>query len=369
MSEAVPPPADPIDPAGPAGLAAVAQHAWEDTYPRDDRGRPVAPRVQRLVMLDVINHPTRDDADRLEHALGALEQRWPRGPHGLLMALGWGPGWFERRTESSSPVGRPLPLARWEDPELEDIDACLHLASDRPEVLDDVVALLFGPGRYDQRRCLAIREIRTGFVGAGLPAGHLDGAGISSESPLLLGFHSGLTGNQATEAEVTITRGRMTGGTTMHVSRILLDVQAWYARSADERAARMFAPSISAEQAADLVEDAKSDPELVASLAAEHGVVGHAQAAARARLDGRPRINRRDFATLDDGRPGTHFVSIQRTIADFNATRGAMNAADARHHHQAIGHRENNGINTVVEVISRANFSVPPRALRAFPLL
>ena len=97
------------------------------------------------------------------------------------------------------------------------------------------------------------------------------------------------------------------------------------------------------------------------------GIIGHAQAAARARLDGCPRINRRDFVTFDDGTPGTHFVSLQRDLEDFNATRAVMNGADGPHHHPAVGLRSNNGINAFMEVVTRATFVDPPRAQRAYP--
>jgi hypothetical protein len=120
-------------------------------------------------------------------------------------------------------------------------------------------------------------------------------------------------------------------------------------------------------EAALFVNDAPSDFEHLPATARRHGLVGHAQAAARARRDGRPRLNRRDFVTFDDGIPGTHFVSLQRDLEDFNATRAVMNAADARRHHPAVGLRANNGINAFMEVVSRATFAVPPRARRAYP--
>jgi hypothetical protein len=44
-----------------------------------------------------------------------------------------------------------------------------------------------------------------------------------------------------------------------------------------------------------------------------------------------------------------------------------MNAADARHHHPAIGARHQNGINAVIDVCTRATFAVPARARRAYP--
>lgn len=91
--------------------------------------------------------------------------------------------------------------------------------------------------------------------------------------------------------------------------------------------------------AAALSDDAPADYERLPETARAYGIVGHAQAAARARLDGRPRLNRRDFATVDGGIPGTHFVSLQRDLEDFNATRAVMNAADARRHHPSASDR------------------------------
>lgn len=347
----------------------AAQHAWEATFATDREGRPVAPRFHRLLMLDVTGTPSPGDADRLETALRELERRFAYGPEGLLSCLGWGAGWFERQSRLPSPIARPLPLARWEDPILEDIDACLHLASDDEHRLAEVTAELFGPGPLDQRARLALREVRTGFVGGGLPAERLAASGIPPHSPLLLGFHSGLRGNQATEARITIPDGPLAGGTTMHVSRIVLNLERWYAHDPDSRAARMFSPAVRARDAEALVDDAPSHADRVPALATRHGAVGHAQAAGRARLNGEPRINRRDFATTDGGLPGTHFVSLQRSLEDFNATRAVMNAADARHHHHAIGARHHNGINAFIDVRTRATFAVPARTRRAYPYL
>jgi hypothetical protein len=258
-------------------------------------------------------------------------------------------------------------MAAWEDPRLEDIDACLHLASDDEARLARVTEALFGPGALDQRPRLSLRETRSGFVGQGLVAERVASPRIPPDSPLLLGFHSGLRGNQASEREITIAAGPLAGGTTMQVSRIAIDLERWYGQDVERRAALMFSPATTARDAEALVDDAPSNADRLPAMAARHGAVGHAQAAARARLRGRPRINRRDFATLDDGQPGSHFVSLQRSIEDFNATRAVMNAGDARAHHPRIGARANNGINAFIEVRSRATFAVPPRRQRAYP--
>jgi Bacterial regulatory helix-turn-helix protein, lysR family len=169
------------------------------------------------------------------------------------------------------------------------------------------------------------------------------------------------------EDEITIPTGPLAGGTTMHVSRINLDLEGWYEQDRPRRTALMYAPTVTPGQAAQFSDDAPADLERLPATARRYGIVGHAQAAARARLDGRPRINRRDFVTFDDGVPGTHFVSLQRTLEDFDATRAVMNAADGSHHHPAVGRRANNGINAFMEVVSRSTFAVPPRARRAYP--
>jgi hypothetical protein len=346
-----------------------AQHAWEATLHADARGRPVAPRFHRLLMLDVRGTPTAADAERLEAALQALEQRFEHGPAGLLTCLGWGAAWFETHTSLPNPIARPLPMAAWEDPVLEDIHACLHLASDHEARLARVTEALFGPGPLDQRARLSLRETRSGFVGQGLVAERITAPRIATDAPLLLGFHSGLRGNQASERDITIADGPLAGGTTMQVSRITIDLERWYAHDIERRAALMYSPATSARDTEALVDDAPSHADRLPAQAARHGIVGHAQAAGRARLDGRPRINRRDFATLDDGRPGTHFVSLQRSIEDFNATRAVMNAADARTHHPGIGARHHNGINAFIDVHTRATFAIPVRARRAYPYL
>lgn len=183
------------------------------------------------------------DATQLEDALRALERRFRHGPDGLLMCLGWGASWFERHTALPSPVPRPLPMAAWEDPTLEEFDACLHLAADDEPRLTEVTNALFGPGALDQRPHLALREIRSGFVGAGLVAARIASVGVPREAPLMLGFHSGLRGNQAPESAITISDGPLAGGTTMHVSLIHLDLDRWYALELERRTSLMFSPA------------------------------------------------------------------------------------------------------------------------------
>jgi hypothetical protein len=185
-----------------------------------------------------------------------------------------------------------------------------------------------------------------------------------------MGFKSGLRRNQATEDDATITDGPFADGTTMHVSYLRLRLDTWYAQlSQPERVARMYAPQVTPEQAGEFTTDAESDPNLLGQSITRYGVIGHAQTSARARRGGRPVILRRDFDTTDAGLAGLHFVSLQRAIADFAATRTAMNATSAQLQNPSITDTVNNGINEFIFVLRRGNYVVPPRAQRSFPLL
>ncbi len=154
------------------------------------------------------------------------------------MLIGWGPGYFKRHTNGVSPINGPVALSRDQRAALEDIDVCLHLAADDDDRLDAIVTALFSRGELDLSGPLQLRELRSRFVGVGLPA-KLVRDEIPPDSPLLLGFHSGLRRNQASEAEITIGEGPLAGGTTMHVSRLALDLDGWYRLDAETRAALM----------------------------------------------------------------------------------------------------------------------------------
>lgn len=343
------------------------QHEWEATFALDEQGRPLAPRQQNLVFAQLVGRPSEPAARSLEAALHALEQRLPYGPDGLLSTVGWGTAWWDRHSAHPGSLNPPARMSRWEDPVIDTPDVVFHLASDHPDVLDQARDTLFGTGPHGQGEHLRVTEIRRGFVGAGLPAQALPGLGIPERAPLLFGFHSIHRGNQATERSITIAAGPLAGGTTAHVSRIELDIARWQALGRDEQAALLYAPTVSAERAEAFTDDAPSDFREYARTVREHGIVGHAQAAARARVGNVPVINRRDFATVEGGRPGTHFVSLQRELRDFNNTRAIMNAADGTDHHAAVGARRRNGINAFFDVTRRATLGIPPRALRAYP--
>jgi hypothetical protein len=185
-----------------------------------------------------------------------------------------------------------------------------------------------------------------------------------------MGFKSALKKNQASEDAVTITDGDFAEGSTMTVSYMTLSLDSWYQDLNDaERVARMYSPQTTPAQAARFTTDAESNPGLIKQAISRYGVIGHAQSSARARRDGKPIILRRDFDTTDGGQAGVHFVSLQRSIADFVATRTAMNQQAAQLENPSITDTVNNGINEFIFVLNRANYILPARAQRSFPLL
>jgi hypothetical protein len=375
----------------PAGLPA-RQHAWDAYLAVDADGNPVAPIFDRLLFFDVNGDPAPAYARLLEAALRTLERSYLWLPSGLLFTAAWGPGYFRDVLRIPSPVPPATALSDFEQPAIDDYHLCLHLASDDESRLAGIESALTrgtplpgaaaglpgsaATGPLNISSVLRWRQTRTGFVGAGLPASRQDVSGIPGghpvpgDSPLFMGFKSGLRRNQASEDDVTIPGGPFAGGTTMHVSYLRLRLGTWYGQlSQRERVARMYAPQVTPKQATEFTTDAESDPGQLGQAITRYGVIGHAQASARARRGGKPVILRRDFDTTDGGLAGLHFVALQQATADFTATRTAMNAAGAQLQNPSVTDTVNNGINEFIFVLRRGNYVVPPRGERSFPLL
>ncbi|MFC6989488.1 hypothetical protein ACFQJD_13660 [Haloplanus sp. GCM10025708] len=358
----------------------VRQFAQNDHLPTDDAGNTVQPRFRRVLALRLDVDPSAEAARTVERAMRTVEAAYGWSARGLFHALGWGTAYFERvGALGRAPVTRPRVLSRTDDPELRAFDAVLVLASDVPSHLSAVDAAMFGSRSslggvaVDDRLgdAFAVASRRTGFLGEGLPASHADTEGvpdaIPADAPMFTGFFSDRRGTQATEDAVAIADGPFEDGTTMHVSRLDLDLDAWYALSESDRVARMFSPAVSSADVEGF-ENAVPFADRVREHAREYGVVGHHEKVAQTRRDGTPLLLRRDFNTLDGGVPGVHFVSLQRRLSHFRETRKAMNGWYVRDDHPRITDRENNGLLGFVTVRSRANFYVPPRDCRAFPL-
>jgi hypothetical protein len=281
-------------------------------------------------------------------------------------------------------VPRATSLSSFESPAIDSFHVCLHLAGDDEEQLAQIEAALVhghplraAPGTdLSLAPILIWRETRSGFAGRGLPHArqHVAGIGagnpVPAQAPLFMGFRSGLRKNQASEDDVTIAEGPFAEGTTMQVSYMRLQLDDWYGRmSPADRVARMYSPQTTVQAARRFTTDASGNPNQIAQAITRYGMVGHAQAAAQARRDNRPLIIRRDFDTVDGDHAGVHFVSVQRSIQDFVATRNAMNATGAHNINRRITATANNGINGFIEVRRRANYVMPSRRNRSFPLL
>jgi hypothetical protein len=377
-------------PTGDPGTVPERQHAWNEYLRRDDHGNAVAPRHHVLLTFELPDGvPTDQQRSTVEESLESLERAYAWSNEGLLFTVGYSRRYFDR-FEGSLPesvdLPRPEALAPFENPERDEPDAMVHLASDYASVvLAAEEAVLGRKGELNGESvdaaltdALAHVDRRTGFVGAGLPADHQDAEGIpdgepvDEDAPLYMGFKSAYEQNQASEQRVTIEEGPFADGTTQHVSKLSLNLNQWYEQdSRFQRVSKMYAPHHAKE---DLVEgvgnnlgtdskvDEAGDP---METARRDGMVGHSQKMVSAREDDDPVILRRDFDSTDGG-ASVHFLSVHETIEDFVTTREAMNGTDLAGN-SAVGTRNNNGILQYVRAELRGNYLVPPRSLRALP--
>jgi hypothetical protein len=373
-------------PTGDPAAVPERQHAWNAVLSDDNEN--IAPaRHHVLLSLTLARDPTRDDRERFERALETLERAYEWSHEGLLFTVGYTPRYFERVGWNSLP--EPTALTEFESPEFEDGDCQIHLASDHSQAVLAAEEALLGEietingveVETDIGDLVDSRERLTGFVGPGLPAEHQDTPGvpdsepIHEEAPFFMGFRSGFEESQASEDRVTIEDGPFAGGTTRHVESLSIDLRQWYEQDSQfQRVAKLFshehaAEGLVGEYGEKLDESNGLTAERIANTledARQHGVVGHAQKAARAREDGEPLLLRRDFNTTDDDRPGLHFLSVQREIEEFVSVREAMAGADIAED-SAVGSITNNGILQYLTVRRRGNYLLPPRDLRAFP--
>jgi hypothetical protein len=371
------------------------QHAWNEALQTDEHGNHVPPRHRVLLYLDHTGEGSPDDDDRetLSAALNGLERAYARKPEGLFATISYSAAYFDRfdaDLPDSVTLPEPTALAPFENPTFDTPDALVHLASDHASVVLGAEEALLGG--VDELNGVDVSagvdsifdrvDRRTGFIGEGLPADNQDVEGIPDsepvpeESPLFMGFETGMEKSQASEDSVTITEGPFAGGTTQHVSKITLNLDQWYEQdSRSHRVASMFCPAHANEGAVEGTGENLGDtngvvesgcPAHAEDDAREEGVVGHAQKAGRAREDGDPLLLRRDFDSTDDDRATVHFLSLQREIADFVGTRTGMTGSDLAGT-GSVGRRSNNGILRYMTVQRRGNFLLPPREHRAFP--
>ena len=394
----------------------------------------VPPLHHQLVTANIRVGDLRSAQRELSDALDELERRYETTPAGLGVTVAWGLPYFERRVPEAwrahGPYDRrarkPALLAAVRfpsDPQetlLEDNEVAILLRSDSSRHIADAAGALFG-----KLSLFDVTSIRRGFVGGGfegrksLPKKLATAAGVPGadlippSAQLFLGFTStqkdglgpGVIANHETLGLVDLRpRGYFRQGTSMHVSHIFEDLEAWYLNfDFRERVATAFRPT-----QPDVREGTTTVPQTPGRIDTVRGVerefrtqgrIGHSsaiQTSSRLQHDfvaadgtvykrGTAIPQRADFNTLDNPfdwssrrevdqlqpgpRAGLHFVVFNPSSDDFHRNRLAMDGVlpDGTRLPLAARARQQ-GFNSVLRTTHRQNFLVPPRRHRSFPL-
>jgi hypothetical protein len=430
-------------------LPGITEELHEATCPAggDHAGVPVAvvPLWHAMVTAR-LTIPT-GDADalrnaqrRLDTALQDIERVYPLSPAGLLPQVAWGLPYFERYVPASV-VEANMPKSTREGREgepalidairfprdlpnliVEQNDVCFHFKSDFRNNIDEVVRALFFPGVQALNGIpaenvfigdlLTVTSVRRGFAGRGMPrkmgvALGIPGADkIPAGAMLFMGFtsshvHGLAAGNLASYETVPgwtdcKPGDYMAAGANMHVSRIGIELDRWYARSHRDRLQRMFNPRrtegedvLSPDQCpATSTFKAERDADV-----AKYGMVGHneqMQFLSRVEQDtttaygqqiprGTTFFLRQDFDTVEnpfefwaDGpvspRPqaAVHFIGMGPSAQHFELMRREMDSPDLAEAHNLPD--ENVGFSDFLKNSHRQNYCLPPRAHRSFPM-
>lgn len=371
------------------------QHAWNDFLVTDPNGDTVLPRHQILLFLEYTGSspPTELERATVDGAFETIERAFERGTggdagatfnEGLLFTLGYAPRYFDR-FDGDLPSAIDLPAPETVIDELDETesvadgaDALLVLVGDYGSVPLAAEAALFGEvGTVNGlevtdtlEEVFEVADRRTGVVGRGLPAEELDHDAVADDAPLSMGYKSGYRDTNPAEDRVTIEEGAFAGGTTQLAARLTIDLDRWYDLDEAHRVKQMFSTEHDREQVgrtgeglggrSRLEEEATTE---LAEKAEEHGCLGHAQKAARARDDDFvPKILRRSesVATDPNAVAGMNFTSVQRGVEAFLDVRRAMNE-------RGDVEANRSGIDDFLAVERRATFLIPPRTLRALP--
>ncbi|WP_435361775.1 DUF7405 family protein [Haloarchaeobius sp. DFWS5] len=371
------------------------QHAWDDYLVRSVHGTTTQSQHQLLLGLHYRGSipPTADEREQVEDALRVLERafQWGSGldtsgsvNDGLLFMLGYAPRYLERVDIDVEGLQRPETILEeiGEDPSLAaDFDALLLLDSDYASVLLSAEEALFGEvqtlnGVSVDSRLTGVFEVverRTGVLGKGRPAQEIDDEDIPDDAPLSMGFRAGFDNSLPDEDVATITEGPFAGGTTLAVSRLTTNLDGWYDQSHRQRLKEMYCPAHDYDEVGDIGDRlgdhsriTEENVENMDELAAEHGIVGHAQKVASARSESfEPQILRRSEGVATDDVHGSsfNFSSVQTDTQKFLDVRKAMNVDEYDHDVPDDRH----GIVDYLGTRSRSTYLVPPRADRALP--
>ena len=371
----------------------------------------------------------------LEEVLRRLDDEFEPSPAGLGVTVAWGLPYFRRYVPELADQHLPrdnraakpvlLDAIRFpSDPEdtiLEENELAVLLRSDRLQHVADAARELF-EGDLD---FLAPTSIRKGFAGGGFEGGQglpkrmalaagIPGAELIPDgSELFLGFTSSQKAgigplrivNFETLGLVDLSAsGYFHGGTSMHLSHLFEDLEAWYLDfDHDERVHTAFRPEL---RVPDGTKTVAQGPDDIASTADVTGgferlrAIGHSaaiQTTSRLLEDvtapdgtvfpkGSAIPDRADFNTLDnpffwsaqpdsDGMrdepaAGIHFLVFNPTSDDFHRNRLAMDGVLPDGTELEFEPRSRGqGFNAVLRTTHRQNFLVPPRRHRSLPLV
>jgi hypothetical protein len=396
--------------------------------------------VTAKLRIEARRSDLREAQETLEQAIRKLERRYDLTPAGLAVTVAWGRPYFrryvpaladlhlpiDRRATKSAerPVSALLDSPRFpSDPEdtiLEANDVAILIRSDHREHVADGAETLFA----EAGDLFELTSIRKGFQGGGfggarsLPKAMATAAGvpgadlIPDTAQLFLGFTSTQTHTQGQSAIanfetlglVDVREGYFRGGTSMHLSHLFEDLEAWYLDfDFRERVDTTFRPRLAADDGAQTLpqrpEDAAAEPDVEKDFR-RFGAIGHGssiQPTSRLQMDvrgadgrlyrkGRAIPLRADFNTLDNPffwtadperdrfeeapAAGIHFVTFNPSSDDFRRNRLAMDGVLPNGTKLPLTPRSRaQGLNSVLRTTHRQNFLVPPRSRRSFPLV
>jgi hypothetical protein len=374
-----------------------------------------------------------DAQQRLERALGGIGE-------GVAVTVAWGLPYFDRYVPALAKRHLPTDLraTRTADRPVRVLQDAIRFPSDPDTTIledNDVAVLLRGDDRAGVDAAATslfaglddvfeVTSIRKGFVGGGFAGGRslpkrmamaagVPGADLVPETAeLFLGFTStqkaGLgparIANFETLGYTNAAGGYFAGGTHMHLSHILEDLEAWYLNfDFRERVDTTFRPGLQVPPDTQTVPQGPGDVSTAEEVSRDfktEGRIGHSaaiQSASRLQQDvvahdgtvyrkGTAIPQRADFNTLDNpffwsSRPtrdgmsdepaaGVHFVVFNPSSDDFRRTRLAMDGALPGEPRLPFPPRaRGQGLNSILLTTHRQNFLVPPSRHRSFPLV
>src|SRR5436190_974638 len=300
----------PSRPATASPKLAREQHVF-DLATVDSEGVEVLvpPLHSEVVTAKLRVSSLREAQHELEQTLRELDERYAPEPAGLGVTPAWGLPYFDAHVPGQAQSHLPLdrradksvlpPTRRFpSDPPdtlLESNDVAVLLRSDSLDHIADARKALFERLPFFQ-----VTSIRRGFAGGGFEGGQslpkkmamaagVRGADlIPDTSELFLGFTSTqkaglgprLIANHETLGFVDLRSGYFHGGTHMHLSHIVEDLEAWYLNfDFDERVLTAFRPGLTdVKQGAQTVSQGPKDVATAEQLAAgfhRTGRIGH----------------------------------------------------------------------------------------------